>query len=57
MALPLLFRGRQIRSKLGLLRYTIVASLLLMMIGVPVKILLRLLFDVKYIVETPWFNI
>ncbi|NIS71782.1 MAG: cytochrome B6, partial [Proteobacteria bacterium] len=36
-------------KKRGLLRYTIQTVLILMMFGVLGKILLRLLFDIKYI--------
>jgi hypothetical protein len=31
--------------------------LVLLMIGVPAKIVLRLLFNVKYVLATPWFSI
>ncbi len=46
-----LYRG------LGLARYIIVMLLLLMMYLVPIKIILRLLFHIRYILTTPWFNI
>lgn len=42
---------------LGLPRYLVTMILLLLMIGIPAKILLRLALDVKYILATPWFNI
>lgn len=38
-------------------RFAIVAALLLLMGGVVGKILLRLLFGVKYVLVTPWFHI
>lgn len=44
-------------SALGPVKYFIVQSHLLMMMGVILKIFLRLAFDVKYILETPWFKI
>jgi hypothetical protein len=50
-------------KKLGLLRYTIVSLLLLTMIGLVLKILLRIvpptfgIYPVKYVWVTPWFNI
>jgi hypothetical protein len=44
-------------KKPGLVRYTIQTVLILMMFGVFGKILLRLLFNIKYILKTPWFNI
>jgi hypothetical protein len=43
--------------KLGPLRYSIVAGLFLIMTALPVKILLRLTLNIKYILVTPWFNI
>ncbi len=45
------------RRALGLPRYIITMVLLLLMIGVPTKILLRLAFNIKYILHTPWFNL
>ncbi len=41
----------------GFVRYTVLSFLLLSMLSLPVKVLLRILFDVKYIWVTPWFNI
>lgn len=56
LILPYVF-ARKFFKALGFVRYTITLVLLLAMLGVPVKILLRLLFDVKYILSTPWFNL
>lgn len=42
---------------LGLIKYFVVQSHVLMMGGTVGKIILRLVFDVKYILETPWFKI
>jgi hypothetical protein len=39
------------------LRYVLNAALVLVMLGVPLKIIMRLLFDVKYVLHTPWFSI
>ncbi len=50
-------RGSKFLEALGPVRYLIVAGLLLIMIGLPIKIFLRLLFHIKYIWVTPWFNI
>jgi hypothetical protein len=56
-------RNTEIMRKLGPLRYTIVAFLFLTMVGVVIKILLRLgppiigLNPVKYVWVTPWFNV
>ncbi|MDP2645363.1 MAG: hypothetical protein Q8P24_10515 [Desulfobacterales bacterium] len=49
--------GGKFLKALGPVRYLIVSGLLLIMIGLPVKIFLRLLFHIKYIWVTPWFNI
>ncbi len=56
-------RKTEIMKKLGPLRYNIVAFLFLTMVGLVIKILLRLgppilgLNPVKYVWVTPWFNI
>ncbi|MBX2992746.1 MAG: cytochrome C [Bacteroidetes bacterium] len=44
-------------QKLGLVRYSITAFLFMTMMAVPVKIILRLTLNVKYILVTPFFNI
>lgn len=41
----------------GPLRFLAIVVLWLIMLGLPIKIFLRLLFDIKYILVTPWFNI
>lgn len=38
-------------------QYLIVNSLFVMMMGLPVKIIARLVFRIKYVMVTPWFNI
>jgi hypothetical protein len=45
------------RQALGPVRYAVTMILLLLMIGVPAKIVLRLALDVKYLLHTAWFNI
>ena len=50
-------RGSNALAKLGHVKYLIVVTFLLMMLGLPIKIFLRLLFHIKYIWATPWFNI
>ncbi|MBI3580662.1 MAG: hypothetical protein HY098_01035 [Nitrospinae bacterium] len=42
---------------LGPIKYFVVQSHVLMMLGVVIKVVLRLAFNVKYIIETPWFKI
>ncbi len=44
-------------KKLGPLRYTITAFLFLTMMALPIKMILRIAFNIKYIWVTPWFNI
>ncbi len=44
-------------KKLGATRYGILAFLFLSMMGLPIKMLLRWMFNIKYIWVTPWFNI
>ncbi len=43
--------------QLGPVRYGIVAFLFLTMMGLPLKVFLRLAFNIKYVWVTPWFNI
>jgi hypothetical protein len=43
--------------KCGQVKYMIVMISLLLMYFVPIKILLRLVFHIKYVLVTPWFNI
>lgn len=50
------FRKRLFRP-LDAVRRVIVVGLLLLMLAVPLKIFLRLLFDIKYVLKTPWFNL
>ena len=59
-ALPYIYlqrRDNKTLAALGPLRYLIVVNLLLIMVALPIKIFLRLLFHIKYIWVTPWFNI
>jgi hypothetical protein len=44
-------------EELGLIKYTILMVLLLMMMGVLGKIMLRLLFGVKYLISIPTFSL
>lgn len=48
---PWLYNG------LGRGRYAVVMLFALFMYGIPVKIVLRLFLNVKYVLMTPWFNI
>lgn len=49
--------SRHLQPGLGWPRYLVTVSLLLLMLLIPIKILLRLVWHVKYILITPWFNI
>ena len=49
--------NRKIYERMTLVQYLTLQSLLLIMLALPVKIVLRLLFRIKYIWVTPWFNI
>ncbi|MBI5114961.1 hypothetical protein HZA56_00645 [Candidatus Poribacteria bacterium] len=48
---------RKFLQKMGVARYVAAVTLVLLMYGVVVKIILRLAFNVRYILVTPWFNI
>lgn len=50
-------RKSQMLEKLGIIRYSIVVFLFLSMLGLPVKMVLKLVLHLKYIWVTPWFNI
>jgi len=60
MVVPFLFlkaTGNRTLEKLGMIRYSLVAFLFLSMMGLPIKVVLKLVFHLKYIWVTPWFNI
>jgi len=44
-------------NKFGVMRYTTVAILLSTMLALPIKMFLRIAFNIKYVWVTPWFNI
>ena len=44
-------------KELGIIKYSLVMTHVLLTLGVVGKILLRLLFGIKYVIVTPWFNI
>jgi hypothetical protein len=55
-SIPFLFM-RDFYKKLGFVRYNITMFLFLSMVGVPLKMAVRLLADVKYVLITPWLKI
>jgi len=42
---------------MSLLQYAVMQVFLILMLLLPVKMLLRLVFRIKYVWITPWFNI
>ena len=50
------FMGKDFQ-RMSLLQFSLVQFLLLTMVGLPIKMLLRLAFHIKYVWITPWFNI
>ncbi len=51
------FIFKRFYNRLGIIRYVTTMALFLIMAGIPVKIALRLIFSIKYVVVTPWFKI
>jgi hypothetical protein len=49
--------NRKIYARMSVLQYTTMQIFLVIMLSLPVKILIRQLFRIKYIWVTPWFNI
>ena len=50
-------RWPRLYDGLGRGRYVVVMLLALLMYAVPLKVLLRLVLGVKYVLVTPWFNV
>jgi hypothetical protein len=50
-------KGREFLERWGMVRFMITALLAALMIALPAKMFLRLVFNVKYILVTPWLNI
>jgi len=50
-------KGKDFIERWGMVRFTIVGMLLVLMMSLPVKMFLRLVFNVKYVLVTPWINI
>ena len=59
LGLTLLYRRFMAKDfrRMSILQYSLMAAFMLMMVALPVKMLLRLLFHIKYVWITPWFNI
>jgi len=43
-------------KRMSLPQYSILMAFLLTMFGLPIKMMLRLLFHIKYVWITPWFK-
>jgi hypothetical protein len=50
-------KGKEFLERWGMVRFNITAFLFVTMLGLPCKMFLRLAFNVKYILVTPWINI
>lgn len=50
-------KGREFMERWGPVRFALTAFLFVTMLSLPVKMFLRLAFNVKYILVTPWINI
>jgi Cytochrome b(C-terminal)/b6/petD len=50
-------KGREFLERWGMVRFTITAVIFVLMLSLPAKMFLRLAFNVKYILVTPWINI
>jgi hypothetical protein len=55
-AVYLFTRKRPTILELGRFRYGVVAFLMLTMLALPLKMFLRIFFNIKYVWVTPWFN-
>jgi hypothetical protein len=56
MTIPFIF-FRKFYNALGFVRYNLTMFLFLTQMGVPIKIVLRLVFNIKYLLVTPFFKI
>jgi len=50
-------RRMQVYTRLDRGRFILVMTLLALMYAVPLKIILRQIFNIRYVLATPWFNI
>ena len=49
--------NRKILKRMSLIQYLTLQFLVITMLGLPAKILARLLFRIKYVWVSPWFNV
>jgi hypothetical protein len=50
-------KGKAFLERWGMVRFSITAVLIALMLSLPAKMALRLLFNVKYVLVTPWINV
>jgi heme/copper-type cytochrome/quinol oxidase subunit 1 len=50
-------KGQEFMERWGMVRFAITAVLVALMLSLPAKMFLRLVFNVKYVLVTPWINI
>jgi Cytochrome b(C-terminal)/b6/petD len=50
-------KGKDFMERWGMVRFILTGLLLVLMMSLPVKMFLRLVFNVKYVLVTPWINI
>ena len=50
-------KGKEFLERWGMVRFTITGVILVLMMSLPAKMILRLAFNVKYVLVTPWINI
>jgi hypothetical protein len=50
-------KGREFLERWGMVRFMITGLLFVLMLSLPAKMFLRLVFNVKYILVTPWINV
>ncbi|HUF42173.1 MAG TPA: cytochrome C [Verrucomicrobiae bacterium] len=50
-------KGKEFLERWGMVRFVITGLLLVVMMSLPAKMFLRLVFNVKYVLVTPWINI
>ncbi len=49
--------NRKVYERMSLIQYLTMQVFLILMLSLPIKILIRLLFRIKYVWVTPWFNV
>jgi len=49
--------NQKIFKRMTLLQYTVMQTFLIIMLSLPIKMIARLVFRIKYVWVTPWFNV